>query len=190
MTTTPAPLSDHPSALERLQACDYSQRWTLQELWDGARPSRPIRVIVDGVFDIFHLGHANLFRQIKADLLPPWCEVYTLALTPSDEDSTAYKTKPLQEQRTRQEMLRHCRYVDEVIAEFSWGPTPEICAQYKIDFVAHDAVPYLYGCGDDGDCFGWAKRAGMFLETKRTPGVSSTELRCLILEYEERSKSS
>ena len=96
----------------------------MEELWSGARPTRPIRVIADGVFDLFHLGHANLFRQIKADLLPPWCEVYTIARTCSDSDSTALKDRPVQDERSRREMLRHCRYVDEVIYELAWASFP------------------------------------------------------------------
>ena len=182
MGTSPAPLSNDQIALKRLQECDYTQRWTLQELWNGTRPTRPIRVVADGMFDVFHVGHANLFRQIKSELLPPWCEVYSIALTGCDEDCTALKTRPFQDQNMRQEMLRHCRYVDEVIAEFSWSPTPEICAKYKVDFCAHDGAPYVSGSDDDGDCYGWAKRAGMFLETNRHPAISSTHLRQLIQE--------
>lgn len=184
-----APLSNDINAIRRLEECDYSQRWTLQELMSGVRPSRPIRVIADGVFDIFHLGHANLFRQIKSELLPPSCEVYTIALTSSDEDVTLLKTRPFQNQAMRQEMLRYCRFVDEVLPEFAWGPTPEICARYKIDFVAHDGIPYSGGSGEDGDWYGWAKRAGMFLETKRTPDISSTQLR-QTLTMEQRKRNS
>lgn len=177
MVTQPAPFSNDPIALKRLEECDYSQRWTLQELWSGVRPSRPIRVIADGVFDVFHVGHANLFRQVKTELLPPWCEVYAIARTCGDADAVALKSRPLQDESTRREMLRHCRYVDEVIFELAWSTTPELCWKHKVDFVAHDAVPYDMGCNDDGDLYGWAKRANMFLATQRTSGVSSTDLR-------------
>ena len=93
----------------------------------------------------------------------------------------AHKKAPLQDEETRREMLRHLRYVDEVIFEFLWDITLKLCEKYKIDFVAHDATPYdCKGVGADGDLYGWAKRAGMFLETKRTEGVSSTILRRMI----------
>lgn len=182
MSSSPAPFSNSLAAQERRENCDYSLRWTLKDLWDGARPSRPLRVLADGVFDLFHAGHANLFRQIKADLLPPWCEVYTIARTCSDADAIRLKSPPVQDECTRREMLRHCRYVDEVIFELAWDTTEETCRKHKVDFVAHDAAPYSAGSGEDDDLYGWVKRAHMFLETKRTSGVSSSNLRKLIEE--------
>ena len=158
------------------------ERWTLEQLWSGVRPTRPIRVIADGVFDLFHVGHANLFRQVKAELLPPWCEVYAIARTCGDADAAQLKCRPVQDEVTRREMLRHCRYVDEVIFELAWSTTPELCEKHKVDFLAHDAGVYAAGSGPDADLYGWAKRERMFLETKRTPGVSSTDLREWIQE--------
>lgn len=176
----PALLSNDPRAGAIRENCDYSQRWTLEELRSGVRPTRPIRIIADGVFDLFHVGHANLFRQIKTELLPPWCEVYTIARTCSDEDAAQLKVRPVQKEHERREMLRHCRYVDEVIFELNWSTTPEICQKHKVDFLAHDAAPYQAGSDTDNDLYGWAKKANMFLETKRTEGVSSTLLREMI----------
>eukprot|EP00455_Lapot_gusevi_P043492 TRINITY_DN529_c0_g3_i1.p1 TRINITY_DN529_c0_g3~~TRINITY_DN529_c0_g3_i1.p1 ORF type:complete len:183 (+),score=52.96 TRINITY_DN529_c0_g3_i1:58-606(+) len=50
--------------------------------------------------------------------------------------------------------------------------------KYRIDFVAHDALPYqdLSGTSADGDVYGPIKAAGKFLETQRTEGISTSDL--------------
>ncbi|PAA75786.1 hypothetical protein BOX15_Mlig013181g1, partial [Macrostomum lignano] len=40
---------------------------------------------------------------------------------------------------------------------------------------AHDAIPYI-SCLPPEETYEWAKRAGMFLETKRTDSISTTNL--------------
>ena len=46
-------------------------------------------------------------------------------------------------QSERAEIVRHCRYVDEVLIDGGcWDFTPEFLEENKIDFVAHDDAPY------------------------------------------------
>ena len=43
----------------------------------------------------------------------------------------------------RAEILRQCRYVDEVLMDAPcWEFSPEFLEKNKIDFVAHDEAPY------------------------------------------------
>lgn len=76
----------------------------------------------------------------------------------------------------RHTMLRQCRFVDEVIPDIEWLTSREFLTKYKIDFVSHDAQPYLLGNRDGEDIFQWMKDANIFIETKRTEGVSTTDL--------------
>jgi len=74
----------------------------------------------------------------------------------------------------RCEAARHCKWVDEVIPEAPWVLDQAFLDEHKIDYVAHDEDPYV-GIGYD-DVYGMVKKKGMFVPTRRTEGVSTSEL--------------
>lgn len=72
----------------------------------------------------------------------------------------------------RAETVRHCKWVDEVIEDCPWIVDPEFLEEHKIDYVAHDDLPY--GAAEGDDIYAPIKEAGKFLVTQRTEGVSTT----------------
>ena len=72
----------------------------------------------------------------------------------------------------RAETVRHCKWVDEVLPNCPWVVTPEFIAEHKIDYVAHDDLPY--GAAEGDDIYKPIKEKGQFLVTQRTEGVSTT----------------
>ena len=74
----------------------------------------------------------------------------------------------------RYEAIRHCRYVDEVVRDAPWTVKDEFLAKHKIDFVAHDELPYTTGSGVD--VYKDLKEKGMFVATQRTEGVSTSDI--------------
>lgn len=136
---------------------------------------RPARVYADGIFDLFHVGHAKMLEQAK--LLFP--EVTLVVGCCSDELTHKMKGKTVLNEVERYESLRHCRWVDEIVEDAPWVITPEFIEKNQIDFVAHDAAPY--GSTDDEDVYKFAKDAGIFVATRRTNGVSTTDLIVRIL---------
>ena len=46
-------------------------------------------------------------------------------------------------------MINFFRYVDEVVREAPWVLDDAFLTKHKIDFVAHDDVPYTIGSGTD-----------------------------------------
>ncbi|KAK9390853.1 choline-phosphate cytidylyltransferase [Lipomyces mesembrius] len=131
--------------------------------------NRPVRIYADGVFDLFHLGHMRQLEQAKK-ALP---EVYLICGIPNDEETHRQKGLTVLTDRQRAETLRHCRWVDEIIENAPWVVTPEFIEKHKIDYVAHDDIPYA-GAGGTSDIYQPIKESGKFLVTQRTEGISTS----------------
>ena len=134
---------------------------------------RPVRLYADGIFDLFHFGHARALEQCKRFLLPD-SEVYLIVGCCNDRDTNKHKGLTVMTEDERYESLRHCKWVDEVVKDAPWTINDEFLKKHKIDFVCHDPIPYT-GEGT-GDVYAEIKAKGMFLETQRTEGVSTTGL--------------
>ncbi|TGO51070.1 hypothetical protein BOTNAR_0369g00070 [Botryotinia narcissicola] len=126
---------------------------------------RPVRVYADGVFDLFHLGHMRQLEQAKKAF-------------PDRKGLTVLSGQE------RAETVRHCKWVDEVVENCPWIVTPEFLAEKRIDYVAHDDLPY--GADEGDDIYKPIKEQGKFLVTQRTEGVSTTGIITKIVrDYEK-----
>lgn len=76
----------------------------------------------------------------------------------------------------RYESLRHCKWVDEVIPDAPWVVNQEFLDKHKIDYVAHDSLPYADTSGAANDVYEFVKAVGKFKETKRTEGISTSDI--------------
>ncbi|KAG8933688.1 hypothetical protein FRC01_007618 [Tulasnella sp. 417] len=133
--------------------------------------NRSVRVYADGVYDIFHFGHALQLRQAKLSFE----SVHLLVGVCSDELCSEHKSRTVMNHAERCESVRHCRWVDEIIPDAPWIIDQTFLDKHNIDFVAHDDDPYQ---GSDGseDVYEYVKSIGRFIPTRRTPGVSTSEL--------------
>ncbi|CAE7642689.1 CCT2 [Symbiodinium sp. KB8] len=140
-----------------------------------ARGDKPVRIYADGVFDLFHHGHARALQQAKT-MFPNTTLIVGCC---SDALTHSYKGQTVLLDTERYAALSHCAHVDEVVENAPWVLTPAFLDEHDIDFVCHDAAPYTDtsgASGDSGDIYGELKRMGRFLETQRTPSVSTTDI--------------
>lgn len=142
-----------------------------------------IRVYADGIFDLFHYGHAKMLEQAK-NYFP---NTYLMVGVCNDEDSLKYKKKTILTYKERCESVRHCKWVDEIIYDAPWIITKDFIDKYRIDFVAHDDVLYpLTDTSNDihiTDVYDEVKKLDKFLITQRTNGVSTTDIINRILKH-------
>ncbi|PQE19504.1 choline-phosphate cytidylyltransferase protein [Rutstroemia sp. NJR-2017a WRK4] len=141
---------------------------------------RAVRVYADGVFDLFHLGHMRQLEQAKK----AFPDVYLMVGVTGDKETHKRKGLTVLSGQERAETVRHCKWVDEVVEDCPWIVTPEFLAEHKIDYVAHDDLPY--GADEGDDIYKPIKEAGKFLVTQRTEGVSTTGIITKIVrDYEK-----
>jgi len=92
----------------------------------------------------------------------------------SDKLTHSKKGRTVMNEVERYEAVRHCRYVDEIVRDAPWEVDEEFMEKHKIDFIAHDDIPY--GGDDTNDIYAKWKAKGMFVATERTEGVSTSDI--------------
>jgi glycerol-3-phosphate cytidylyltransferase len=116
-----------------------------------------------GTYDLFHIGHVRLFERIRQ-------RYDRLVVAVSTDEFNAIKGKrSVVPYADRVEMVRACRWVDEVIPETDW-------AQKERDIVALGADAVVMGSDWEGR-FDHLKPLCDVVYLPRTEGVSSTELK-------------
>lgn len=125
-------------------------------------------VISYGTFDLFHLGHVRLLRRLRAlgDRLVIGCS--------TDEFNAQKGKKSVMSYAQRVEILESCRFVDKVFPEAGWD-------QKREDIAREGAA--IFGMGSDWEGkFDDLSELVEVVYLPRTDGVSTTDLRNLVIE--------
>ncbi|KAF8610028.1 Nucleotidylyl transferase [Ceratobasidium sp. AG-I] len=124
------------------------------------------RLWLDGCFDGFHFAHANAVRQSRR------FGDYVIVGVHSDRLIEKNKGPTLFDERERYDLIRGCRWVDEVAEDVPYVTDMDYVAKYDIDYVCHGDDPVLVR----NDCYEKAKKAGKYKEYPRTDGISTTSI--------------
>jgi len=152
--------------LRKLRAKKSATRIAEEKSGKGA----PVRVYADGIYDMFHYGHARSLEQAKK-LFP---NTYLLVGVCDDKSTHENKGRTVMNEEQRAESVRHCKWVDEVVEHPPWVVTAEFMAKHKIDYVAHGEDISYDSFGND--VYRDIKAAGMYQVIKRTEGISTSDL--------------
>lgn len=133
---------------------------------------RPIRVWMDGAFDMMHYGHMNAFRQGRS------LGTYLVVGINSDASIKECKgTAPVMNDEERSAAVAGCKWVDEIVPGAPYIMTPEylnmVIEKYQIDYVVHGDDPCIV---DGKDVYEDAKKRGIYRSIPRTEGVSTTDI--------------
>ena len=133
-----------------------------------------IRVYVDMVGDLFHLGHVSFLRQASelGDTL--------LVGVHSDEAVQTYKRRPVLTMDERMAVIAGCRYVHEVIPDAPLVIGRDFLRYHRIDLVVHgddmwasDALRKFYA---------EPQRLGILRLVPYTAGISTSDIMARIEE--------
>ncbi|CAH8639890.1 unnamed protein product [Schistosoma rodhaini] len=134
----------------------------------SANNRKPIRVWVDGCFDLVHFGHANALRQAKSlgDQL--------IVGIHSDKEITKHKGPPVFHEKERYRLIRAMKWVDEVVEDAPYFTYVKTLEKYSCDFCVHGDD--LVVSNDGSDPYAEVKTSNRYKEVKRTEGISTTAL--------------
>ncbi len=110
----------------------------------------PIRIYIDGIFDLFHRGHLDVLRKAKEFRKNTTLIVGVI----SDNDATQYKRKPIYNEEDRYLIINSIKYVDEVIFASPLKLTNEFIKKYQIDLVLHSFSSITDYEKQNSFCFG------------------------------------
>jgi ethanolamine-phosphate cytidylyltransferase len=134
---------------------------------------KPVRVYMDGCFDMMHYGHSNALRQAKA------CGDILVVGIVSDAEVLKNKgASPVMNDQERYEALAACKWVDEIIRDVPYKLSEEwvdgLMRDHHIDAIIHGDDPCY--TADGKDAYAYAKEIGVYKQVKRTEGVSTTDI--------------
>lgn len=125
--------------LERLGVTDYSiydanigyERRVRERVAapDGGMPKKYRTGYISGVFDLFHVGHLNMFKRAKEQ-----CDYLIVGVVTDEGVREFKKVEPFVPFEERIEMVRSCRYVDEAVEiPLQYNDTREAYKLYHFD---------------------------------------------------------
>lgn len=145
-----------------------------QKLAELDKDEKPIRVWMDGAFDMMHFGHMNAFRQARA--------LGTSLIVGINSDASIRACKgssPVNTDEERTASVAGCKFVDEVVPDCPYVMNEEylnevVFGKYKCDLIVHGDDPCFDVHGND--VYHTAKELGKYRSIPRTEGVSTTDI--------------
>jgi len=136
------------------------------------KKNKPVRIFMEGAFDLMHYGHMNAFRlghQLGTELV--------VGVNSDETIADCKGCAPCMSDSERQAAVAACRFVKEVVPNVPYVMTQEylngIIEKYNIDYVVHGDDPVIV---NGKDVYAHVKAMGKYKSIPRTEGVSTTDI--------------
>lgn len=132
---------------------------------------RPRRTVyMDGVFDLFHIGHLAAIEQCAK-----LGDRVIIGIT-GDQDALGYKRRPIINEMERTSIVKSLRLVDEVVCPCPLLVTKEFMSQWGIDLVVHGFADQKDRDKQVDQFFRVAVEEGKFKEIDYYSKLSTTDI--------------
>ena len=133
-----------------------------------------INIYVNGVFDLFHIGHLDFFKNAKKRGTDLIVGIH------SDADVESYKRKPIMTMVERVEAVSGCKYVDRIIDNAPLIATSDFIQKYNI----HNVVISAEYESPTDHYYTDPRKMNILVPIPRSDKMSTTDLMKRICEYQ------
>ncbi len=132
---------------------------------------KTVTIYIDGVFDLFHYGHVNMFIQAIELTKKEYgeCDICLIAGVVIDKDVESYKRTPILNYIERVNIVSSCKYVNKVIPAVLYL-TDQFIDLYNIDLVFHG------NDSEQAEFFKVPRERGIMRYLQYTNGISTTDI--------------
>ena len=130
------------------------------------------RIYIDGIFDLFHMGHVLHLKDVK-ELDNK--DNYLIVGIISDKDAENYKRKPVYDENNRKILIESCKYVNEVMLNPPLIITEDFIKDNRIDLICHGFLDNN-DIEKQKDFFEIPIKLNKFRTVKYHTGISTTDI--------------
>ena len=129
-------------------------------------------VYCDGIFDLCHIGHQNLFRNASK------LGTHVFVGVVGDKDANNYKRPPIMTAAEREAQVLGCKHVDKVISEaLCFGMTEEFLKEHDIHICAVGQEYFdRFPDPEDDPYYKVPRKMGIAVPLPRFDGLSTSDL--------------
>ena len=157
---------------ERFHRANFESALILEPLFRLDAGEEQKNVYCDGIFDLCHIGHQNLFRNASK------LGTHVFVGVVGDKDANSYKRPPIMTAAEREAQVLGSKYVDKVISNaLCFGMTEEFLKEHDIHVCAVGQEYFdRYPNPDDDPYYKVPRKMGIAVPLPRFEGLSTSEL--------------
>ena len=131
------------------------------------------RVYIDGVYDLFHVGHITTLEYCKNMFGGE--NTFLIVGVINDLDATSYKRQPIINEKDRYTIIQSLKVVDEVIENAPLIVTEEFMNVHHIDYVLHSFSDQV-DAEKQSEFYKVPRERNAFIQVPYSTGTSTSDI--------------